>query len=65
MPDFIKLTAPDGVVIEAPVDGWRTCDCGVLGLADGSNWCDDCKERFERSWDECFDSAGRPPQADS
>ncbi|ARU88505.1 hypothetical protein B9K09_11305 [Pseudomonas sp. M30-35] len=53
-----ELIAPDGVVIEAPADGWRSCECD--SQSDGSDWCDDCKERFEQSWSEGFDGLGRP-----
>lgn len=41
----VVLTAPDGVVIEAPADGWRVCECDAH--SDLLDWCDDCKERFE------------------
>lgn len=58
----MKLVAPDGVVIEAPADGWRVCECDVR--SDGSDWCDDCKERFEASCAECFDDLGRPVDPD-
>lgn len=60
MTDKVELHAPDGVVIVAPVHGWRTCDCD--SRSDGSDWCSDCKERFEQSWAESFDDLGRPLQ---
>jgi len=56
--DLVELQAPDGVIIVAPADGWRACECD--SRSDGSDWCEDCRERFEQSWDECFDSMGRP-----
>ncbi|KES21077.1 hypothetical protein FG99_26925 [Pseudomonas sp. AAC] len=54
----VQLVAPDGVVIEAPADGWYVCECDPR--SDGSDWCDDCRARFEQSWGESFDSLGRP-----
>jgi len=56
----IRLIDPDGVVIEAPADGWRTCECDPR--SNGSDWCDGCRERFEQSWDDAFDPLGRPLQ---
>jgi len=56
--DLVELQAPGGVTIVAPADGWRACQC--KSRSDGSDWCDDCCERFEHSWDESFDSVVRP-----
>lgn len=62
MANLIVLIAPYGVTIESPSDGWRVCECDAT--SDGSDWCDDCRERFEQSWSECFDYLGRPHDQD-
>lgn len=57
---IIKLVGPSGVVIEAPIDGWRVCECDPS--SDGSDWCEGCREAFEESFAQGFDELGRPLQ---
>ncbi|WP_312373878.1 hypothetical protein [Stutzerimonas nitrititolerans] len=44
--DLVEIQATDGVIIVAPADGWRVCECD--SRSDGSDWCEDCCERLEQ-----------------